>query len=88
MLTREKLYYVEPKVEEEEEEEDENIYGFHGNAIEKNPLEQYQDSAYELHYGEMWFHGRLKVSFYIQLNPFITHKSLPPKAFVKSEFSL
>jgi len=87
MLTREKLYYVEQKVEEEEEEEEEeNLYGFHGNAIENNHLEQYQDNAFELHYGEMWFHGRLKVSFYIQLNPFITHRS--PKAFVKSEFSL
>ncbi len=61
MLTREKLYYVEPKVEEEEEEEDESIYGSHGNDIENNHKEQYQDSAYELHYGEMWFHGRLKV---------------------------
>jgi len=65
MLTREKLYYVEPKVEEEEEEEEEEgeeediLSGNRNSIISKVSL--YQDSAYDLHYGENWFHGKLKV---------------------------
>lgn len=57
MLTRDKLYYVEPKPEEEneEEEEEENIYN------SRDSVQLYQDSAYEMHFGETWFHGKLKV---------------------------
>lgn len=53
MLTREKLYYVEPKGEEDEE----------SNNDDRNSEDEYANlsNADELHYGEMWFHGRLKV---------------------------
>ena len=50
------MYYVEPKQEEEEEEDEEdNIYGT------RDSVQLYQDSAYEMHFGETWFHGKLRV---------------------------
>ncbi|XP_054169332.1 1-phosphatidylinositol 4,5-bisphosphate phosphodiesterase gamma-1-like [Oppia nitens] len=57
VLTRDKLYYVEPKAEDEREdleEEEDTIYGT------RDSVQFYEDSAYELHFGETWFHGKLK----------------------------
>ncbi|CAG2109981.1 unnamed protein product, partial [Medioppia subpectinata] len=55
VLTQEKLYYVEPNAEEEDDdEEEENIYGTRDSA------ELYENNAYEMHFGETWFHGKVK----------------------------
>ena len=59
MLTRDKLYYVEPNTEdndEDSEEEEDNVYGSRDSS-----QTLYEDSAYELHFGENWFYGNLKV---------------------------
>ena len=65
VLTRQKLYYVEPKPEEEDDDEEDNIYGSRDSVI------LYQDSAYEMHFGETWFHGRLRVLPLKLINNFI-----------------